>query len=75
MITQKCTAPTLFTVSLGKKWQIVIPKEARDMLNIVPGDKLILVAKDESIMCLPADKMEYFVQLMQEQLTKTWKTK
>jgi hypothetical protein len=40
------------------------------MLGINTGDKIILIAKDDSIMCLPADHMQHFVQLMQEQLPK-----
>ena len=28
---------------VGEKGQIVIPKEARDMFNIVPGDSVILL--------------------------------
>lgn len=70
MNTKKCNPPSLFTVTLWSKWQIVIPKEARDMLWINTGDKIILIAKDDSIMCLPAAHMQHFVQLMQEQLPK-----
>jgi hypothetical protein len=40
------------------------------MLGINTGDKIILIAKDDSIMCLPAAHMQHFVQLMQEQLPK-----
>lgn len=61
--------PALYTVSIGAKWQIVIPKEAREMLHIIPGDKLVLIAKDDSIMCFPAEHMQQFVQLLQTQLT------
>jgi AbrB family looped-hinge helix DNA binding protein len=32
------------TVSVGEKGQIVIPKKARDMFNIQPGDTLLLLA-------------------------------
>ncbi len=34
----------LATVKVGEKGQIVIPKEARDMFNIHPGDALLLLA-------------------------------
>ena len=32
------------SVKVGPKWQIVIPKEAREMLNISTGDTLVLLA-------------------------------
>jgi AbrB family looped-hinge helix DNA binding protein len=35
------------TVKVGEKGQIVIPKEARDLFNIKPGDTLLLLG-DES---------------------------
>ncbi len=34
------------TAKVGIKGQIVIPQEARDMLNINPGDTIILVGDD-----------------------------
>lgn len=35
------------TVRLGPKSQIVIPKEAREMLGLGPGDTLVLMADRE----------------------------
>jgi AbrB family looped-hinge helix DNA binding protein len=35
-------------VKVGEKGQIVIPKEARDIFNIKPGDSLMLVGDEES---------------------------
>lgn len=35
------------TVRVGEKGQIVIPKGARDMFNIQPGDVLLLMADEE----------------------------
>jgi AbrB family looped-hinge helix DNA binding protein len=35
------------TVRVGEKGQIVIPKQARDMFNIKPGDTLLLLADDK----------------------------
>lgn len=35
------------SVKVGAKGQVVIPKEARDLFNIMPGDTLILFADKE----------------------------
>ena len=34
------------TVRVGEKGQIVIPKRARDLLNIRPGDTLLVLADE-----------------------------
>ena len=46
-------------VTVGRRGQIVIPKEARDQFNIKPGDKLV-VAGDikKGIAIVKADVME-----------------
>lgn len=35
------------TVKVGEKGQIVIPKEARDVFHIKPGDSLLLLGDEE----------------------------
>lgn len=35
------------TAKVGEKGQIVIPKEARDVFNISPGDTLLILGDDE----------------------------
>ena len=35
-----------WTAKVGEKGQIVIPKEARDVFNIQPGDTLILLGDE-----------------------------
>ncbi len=44
---------------VGEKGQIVIPKEARDMFNISPGDSIVVLAdKNRGIAILKADTFE-----------------
>ena len=44
---------------VGEKGQIVIPKEARDMFNIKPGDSIIVLCdKAQGIALLKADAIE-----------------
>ena len=44
---------------VGEKGQIVIPKEARDMFDIKPGDSIIVFCdKEKGIALLKADAIE-----------------
>ena len=46
------------SVRLGPKWQIVIPKEARAMFGLEPGDTLVLLAdKKKGIALQTTDKL------------------
>ena len=46
------------SVRLGPKGQIVIPKEARDMFGLQPGDTLVLMAdKKKGIALQTVDKL------------------
>lgn len=46
------------SVKIGPKGQIVIPKEARDMFGLEPGDTLVLLAdKKKGIALQTADKL------------------
>jgi AbrB family looped-hinge helix DNA binding protein len=49
------------SVKVGPKGQIVIPKEARDMFNIQPGDILILLADVERGIAI--QRQEFFNQI------------
>ncbi|MGW8115040.1 AbrB/MazE/SpoVT family DNA-binding domain-containing protein [Caproicibacterium sp. NSD3] len=44
------------SVKVGPKGQIVIPKEARDMFEIQPGDTLLLLADKERGIAIPQKK-------------------
>jgi len=41
------------TVTVGTKGQIVIPKEARMLLGIEPGDTLLLLADEKKGLAIP----------------------
>ena len=46
---------------VGEKGQIVIPKEARDMFSIVPGDSVIILCdKKKGMAIVKADVFESF---------------
>lgn len=42
-----------WTVKVGEKGQIVIPKEAREVFNINPGDTLILLGDEDQGIAIP----------------------
>ncbi|MEG0894246.1 MAG: AbrB/MazE/SpoVT family DNA-binding domain-containing protein [Oscillospiraceae bacterium] len=42
-----------WTVKVGEKGQFVIPKEARDIFNIHPGDTLIVLADINKGIAIP----------------------
>lgn len=42
-----------WTVTVGTKGQFVIPKEARDVFHIEPGDTLILLGDKEKGIAIP----------------------
>jgi len=43
-------------ITISSKYQIVIPREAREKLNLKTGDKLIIKADDEKIIIYPQPK-------------------
>jgi len=46
-----------WTVKVGEKGQFVIPKEARDIFNIKPGDTLIVLADIKRGIAIPPQDM------------------
>lgn len=46
-----------WTVKVGEKGQIVIPKEARDIFKISSGDTLILLGDEDQGIAIPPKEM------------------
>lgn len=42
-----------WTVTVGEKGQIVIPKQARDVFDINPGDTLIILGDEKRGLAIP----------------------
>lgn len=46
-----------WTVTVGEKGQIVIPKQARDVFEIKPGDTLIILGDEKKGLAIPPKSM------------------
>ena len=46
-----------WTVTVGEKGQIVIPKQAREMFGIKPGDTVILLGDEKQGLAIPPQSM------------------
>jgi len=59
------------TVTVGTKWQVVIPLEVREMLNIVPWDSLMVITKDWiAIWMIKTDNINDLMEYMQKEHCK-----
>lgn len=56
-------------VTIGPKWQIVIPKDVRKLLNVNPWDDMLIITKFwKAIWMIKSDDMEYFLDYMQKEM-------
>lgn len=56
-----------WTVTVGDKGQIVIPKQARDVFDIKPGDTLVILGDEKRGLAIPPKAMfETFSQAVFE---------
>ena len=46
-----------WTVTVGEKGQIVIPKQAREVFGIQPGDTLVMLGDTKRGLAIPPKKM------------------
>lgn len=51
------TGKNAWTVKIGEKGQFVIPKEARDMFDIHPGDTILVLGDIERGIAIPPKSM------------------
>lgn len=66
-----CDMKMYGSVTVGTKWQVVIPKEVRDTLGIEPGDILMVLTKQgKAIGMIKADDMPAFMAYMQAEIGK-----
>lgn len=63
----KPTGKYAWSVTVGEKGQIVIPKQARELFGIQPGDTLVLLGDEtRGIAIPPKTTLEYFSQAIFE---------
>ena len=49
-------------VKIGEKGQFVIPKEAREMFDLKPGDEILVLGdKEKGVAILPKEKQQEFI--------------
>lgn len=54
-----------WTVKIGEKGQFVIPKEAREMFGIKPGDTIIVLGDVERGLAIPpAEMMDRYISMI-----------
>jgi AbrB family looped-hinge helix DNA binding protein len=68
----ECLDLKLFwNVIVWSKGQIVIPSEVRKMLNLSPGDSMMVTVKHgKAIWLIKSTDLESFIALMQEELDR-----
>lgn len=65
MQEKKCEMKLYWTTSIWPKWQLVIPKEVREILGLNTWDSITVVVKDDRFIWLVRNNdltelMEYF---------------
>ena len=64
MKEKKCNIKLYWTTTIWPKWQLVIPKEIRDKLELNTGDSMSIILKDDKFIWILRNKdvselMEY----------------
>lgn len=66
-----CKMRLHWTTTIWPKWQIVIPKEARERLNLNPWDSVTIITKDDLVVAIikNEDIKELFEYVKSEWIT------
>lgn len=60
-----------WTVKIGEKGQFVIPKEARDMFNLHPGDTILVLGDSKrGLAILPKEAQKEYISRIFDELEK-----
>jgi len=69
LVGVSCNTSMVWTVTVGTKWQIVIPKDAREELGIKEGDKMMVFTKHgKAIGLVKSDDLEELLWYMQQEI-------
>lgn len=49
---------TMDTITVSPKFQVVIPKRIREHLSIKPGEKMVIVEKNNTISLIPVGRLK-----------------
>jgi AbrB family looped-hinge helix DNA binding protein len=58
-------------VTMGERGQVVIPAQVRERFDLSPGDRLMVFAKSNNVICMvPASSMSHLVDVLKKQLAE-----
>lgn len=65
-MSNDCAVPMITYATIGTKWQIVIPKEAREQLHVNSWDRVVLIIDHGKMMVINPDGIQQMIQILQE---------
>lgn len=74
-MTEQMQGKFLGAVTVGERGQVVIPVEVRKMLQIKPGDKLVVMGKEHMVGLVPAETFNKFLNHATSVMEKIGKKK
>lgn len=56
-------------VTIGPKWQIVIPKDVRNLIGVQPWDDMVMITKfGKAIWMIKSDDIQEFLKYMKSEM-------